>query len=75
MIRDRIAVGLNDPALSEKLQMDLELTLSKATEAPREREAIKQQERILRKDFQEETRINIVSQKSSDSTEIIGQKS
>ena len=66
MIRDRIVVGLNDLALSEKLQMDSELTLSKATEAAREREAIKQQQKILRKKFQEETRIDIVSQKSSD---------
>ena len=66
MIRDRIVVGLNDLALSEKLQMDSELTLSKATEAAREREAIKQQQKILRKNFQEETCIDIVSQKSSD---------
>ena len=66
MIRDRIVIGPNDPALSEKLQMDSELTLSKATEAAREREVIKQQQKILRKDFQEETRIDIVSQKSWD---------
>ena len=65
MIPDRIVVGLNDPALSEKLQMDSEITLSKDTESAREREAIKQQQKILRKDFQEETCIKIVSHKSS----------
>ena len=62
MIRDRIVVGLKDLALSEKLQMDPDLTLLKATETAREREAIKQQQGILRKDFQEETQIDIVSQ-------------
>ena len=59
MIRDRIVVGLKDLALSEKLQMDPDLTLLKATETAREREAIKQQQEILRK---EETQIDIVSQ-------------
>ena len=43
MIRDRIVVGLRDARLSEKLQMDPELTLEKAVSAARQSEAVKQQ--------------------------------
>ena len=37
MIHDRIVVGLQDAAVSEKLQMDKDLTLDKAIAAARQR--------------------------------------
>ena len=36
MIRDRLVVGIQDMALSEKLQLDAELTLEKAKKAIRQ---------------------------------------
>ena len=48
MIRDWIVVGLLDAKLSEKLQLDQELTLSKAVTQVRQAEAIKQQQALLR---------------------------
>jgi len=53
MIRDRIVVGLRNATLSEKLQMDSELTLEKATRAVRQVESIKKQQSLLRNDFQD----------------------
>ena len=41
MIRDRIVVGLQDASLSERLQMDPELTLDKAIFTARQSEAVK----------------------------------
>ena len=48
MIRDRIVVGLQDAALSEKLQMDKDLTLDKAVASARQREAVKKQQAVVR---------------------------
>ena len=48
MIRDRIVVGLQDVSLSEKLQLDPDLTLEKAVTAARQKEAVKQQQSTLR---------------------------
>ena len=39
MIRDRLVVGIRDSTLSERLQMDAELTLEKAMKTIRQREA------------------------------------
>ena len=47
MIRDRLVVGIRDSALSERLQMDAELTLEKAKKAVRQREAVHEQQREL----------------------------
>ena len=47
-IRDRIVVGLLDAKLSEKLQLDPELTLSEAVTQVHQAEAIKQQQALLR---------------------------
>ena len=41
LIRDRIAVGLQDSKLSEKLQLNPELTLTKAINQARQSEAVK----------------------------------
>ena len=48
MIRDRLVVGIRDSALSERLQLDAELTLEKAKKAIRQHEAVKEQQSILR---------------------------
>ena len=48
MIRDRIVVGIRDRALSERLQMDPELTLEKAKMQVRHQEAIHKQAQILK---------------------------
>ena len=42
MIRDRLVVGIQDLALSERLQLDRELTLEKAKTLVRQREAVKE---------------------------------
>ena len=48
MIRDRIVVGLRDMKLSEKLQLDPNLTLEKAINAARQSEAVKKQQETIR---------------------------
>ena len=47
MIRDRLVVGIRDIALSQKLQLDADLTLEKAKRNIRQREAVSEQQRIL----------------------------
>ena len=53
MIRDRIVVGLQDSKLSEKLQLDSELSLAKAINHARQSEAVKKQQALLRNDFKD----------------------
>ena len=48
MIRDRLVVGIRDSALSERLQMDAELTLEKAKKSIRQREAVQEQQQVLK---------------------------
>ena len=48
LIRDRIVVGIRDKALSERLQLDPELTLEKAKQIVRQREAVQEQQQILK---------------------------
>ena len=47
MICDRIVVGIRDSALSERLQLDPELTLEKAKKLVRQREAVHEQQQFL----------------------------
>ena len=47
MIRDRLVVGIRDNSLSERLQMDAELTLEKAMKTIRQREAVHEQQMVL----------------------------
>ncbi len=47
MIWDRLVVGIRDSSLSERLQLDSDLTLEKAKKAIRQREAVKEQQREL----------------------------
>ena len=51
MIRDRIVVGLLNSKLSEKLQLDPELTLTKAMHQARQSEALRKQQTLIRNDF------------------------
>jgi hypothetical protein len=50
MIRDRIVVGILDSRLSEKLQLDADLTLGRAITEARQAETIKQQQPFVRDD-------------------------
>ena len=47
MIRDRIVVGIKDSTLSQRLQMDADLTLEKAKTTVRQREAVKEHSSLL----------------------------
>ena len=46
MIRDCLVVGIRDTALSERLQLDCNLTLEKATKAIRQKEAVHEQQSV-----------------------------
>ena len=46
MIRDQLVVGIQDNALSQKLQMDSSLTLEKAKKQVRQREAVQEQQKL-----------------------------
>ena len=48
MIRDRLVVGIRDSALSERLQLDADLTLDKAKKQIRQREAVQEQQLVLK---------------------------
>ena len=48
MIRDRLVVGIRDHHLSERLQLDFELTLEKAKQAIRQRKAVQAQQHSLK---------------------------
>ena len=48
MIRDRLVVGIRDGALSEKMQLDDQLTLESAKKAIRQREAVHEQQKELK---------------------------
>ena len=50
LIRDRIVVGLQDKGLSERMQLDADLTLDKAIRMARQSEEVKRQQFSLRGD-------------------------
>ena len=50
MIRDRLVVGRRDSLLSECLQLDANLTLEKVKTAIRHKEAVHEQQEILKGD-------------------------
>ena len=47
MIRERIVVGIQDNSLTERMQMDSDLTLEKAKRMARQREAVHEHQEIL----------------------------
>lgn len=50
MIRDRIVVGIRDAKLSEKLQLDPNLTLVKTITQVRQNEEVKKQQPLIRRE-------------------------
>ena len=48
LIRDRIVVGIRDKAMSEKLQLEADLTLEKAVNFARQKENVRKQQGFLR---------------------------
>ena len=50
LIRDRLVVGILDKQLSEKMQLDVDLTLEKATIQVRQKETIRKRQIFLRAD-------------------------
>ena len=61
MICDRIVVRLLDSSLSEKLQLDLTLTLETTIKSTREREPVKNQQAVVRGHSMEEVFMEGVS--------------
>ena len=51
MMRDRIVVGIKDKSLSEKLQLDSELTLERAVNQVRNAELVKLQQKELQSHY------------------------
>ena len=68
MIRDRIVVGLRDRKLSERLQLEADLTLEKAITMARQSESVRKQQSVIRGDKSEiamESSINAVNRQKS----------
>lgn len=59
MIRDRLVVGIRHHGLSEKLQMNSELTLEKAVTTIRQHEEIKKQQPMVRETNTTEQKANV----------------
>ena len=67
MIRDRIVVGLRDSTLSEKLQLEPNLTLETAITFARQREQVKKQQQVIRAN-ETPSNIDAILAKKSQST-------
>ena len=50
MVRDRIVLGLKDQILSEKLQLEADLTLEKAINQAKQKKLVLQQQSIMRQE-------------------------
>ena len=64
-VRDRLVVGIQDSALSEKLQMDADLSLDKAKKAIRQREAVHKQQGILEHTKEDLSAVNFVGKQKN----------
>ena len=64
LIRDRLVVGIRDQALSERLQIEAELTLDKAKRPIRQREAVKEQQEVLKQSNKEDVSLDAVAKKA-----------
>ena len=68
-IRDRIVFRIRNASLSERLQMDLELTLEKAKTVIRQREAVREQQVTIKGDRLETSQfLEAVGQKNQKGT-------
>ena len=65
MIRDQTVVGILDAALSERLQLDADLTLEKAKIMVRQRVAVQKQQDLLEKEFKKEHAVEFVERSNS----------
>ena len=64
MSRDRIADGILDQSLSERLQLDPDLTLKKAIDLARNAETVKIQQKVLREPQEEgciEAKVGVIT--------------
>ena len=59
LIRDRIVVGIRDKRLSERLQMNPDLTLAKAIQKVRQSETVKKQQTILHSEMMGDNKANM----------------
>ncbi|UYV65176.1 hypothetical protein LAZ67_3003456 [Cordylochernes scorpioides] len=64
MIRDRLVVGVKNLNLSEKLQLESELTLEKAIQIVRQSESVKNQQKEIRQDT-EDRNVDVIDRKGS----------
>ena len=60
LLWDRLVVGICDPSLSKRLQMDPELTLEKAKRIARQREAVKDHHQQLSGTMEDQIKIDYV---------------
>lgn len=63
LIRDRIVVGIKDAKLSEKMQLDPDLTLERSITLAKQSEAVKKQQPIIRGQIEEEANLDAVKQR------------
>lgn len=59
LLRDRLVVGLRDTGLSERMQLDKDLTLTKAINMARQSEEIKRQQTDLRSEMTSSSKIEV----------------
>ena len=68
MVKDRIVVGLRDRNLSERLQLEADLTLEKVITMACQSESVRKQQSVIRGDKSEiamESSINVVNRQKS----------
>ena len=63
MIRDRIVVGIRNRSLSDRLQIESDLTLEKAKTLVRQREAVQEQQALLRNGPKQELAVDFVKRR------------
>ena len=63
MIRDRIVVGIRDNSLSQKMQLEPNLTLIKAIELARQSESVKKQQPTVRGQEKEQMAVEVIRKK------------
>ena len=62
MIRDRLVIGIRDGQLSERLQMESDLTLQKAEKLVRQRAAVSQQQQALKTPVENKPQLESIKQ-------------
>ena len=65
MIRDRLVIGIRDGQLSERLQMESDLTLQKAEKLVRQRAAVSQQQQALKTPVETKPQLEAIKQQKT----------